>query len=199
MASPVYADLIRPAGLKLARAFDAALVAGFSLFIALCAQIAIPLPFTPVPVTLQTFAVILTGFLLGSGRGALATVAYVAEGTLGLPFFAGGASGIARLLGPTGGYLVGLVLAAFVVGLLTERRAAGTWWGSLLTLVVGDLILFVPGAAWLGTVVGMNRAVSLGFLPFVAGDALKVLAAWGIVRATALIAARVRPDEGRTP
>ena len=99
MSSPVYVDLVRPANPRLARVFDASLVAGFSLLIALSAQVAIPLPFTPVPVTLQTFAVILTGCLLGSGRGALAALAYVAEGTAGLPFFSGGTGGLAHLVG----------------------------------------------------------------------------------------------------
>ena len=128
MASPVYADLVRPASPPLARVFDAAVIAGFSLLIALSAQVAIPLPFTPVPVTLQTLAIILTGCLLGSGRGALAAAAYVAEGSLGLPFFSGGTGGIAHLLGPTGGYLVGCVAAAYVAGLCgagTDEEAGG--------------------------------------------------------------------------
>jgi biotin transport system substrate-specific component len=192
MASPVSADLVRPASARLARVFDAALVAGFSLLIALSAQVAIPLPFTPVPVTLQTFAVILTGCLLGSGRGALAVIAYIAEGSFGLPFFSGGTAGIAHLLGPTGGYLVGCVASAFVAGLLSERRVAMRPAGLLLSLVAADLVVFLFGVTWLGAFTGLEKAVALGFVPFVIGDALKIAAAWSILTAVALVTSRVR-------
>ena len=192
MASPVSADLVRPASPRLARVFDAALVAGFSLLIALSAQAAIPLPFTPVPVTLQTFAVILTGCLLGSRRGALAVIAYIAEGSFGLPFFSGGTAGIGHLLGPTGGYLVGCVASAFLAGLLSERKAALKPAGLLLTLVVADLVVFIFGVTWLGAFTGPQKAVALGFVPFVVGDALKIAAAWGILTAAALVTTRAR-------
>ena len=192
MASPVSADLVRPASARLARVFDVALVAGFSLLIALSAQVAIPLPFTPVPVTLQTFAVILTGCLLGSGRGALAVIAYIAEGSFGLPFFSGGTAGIAHLLGPTGGYLVGCVASAFVAGLLSERRVAMRPAGLLLSLVAADLVVFLFGVTWLAAFTGLEKAVALGFVPFVIGDALKIAAAWSILTAVALVTSRVR-------
>jgi biotin transport system substrate-specific component len=192
MATPVYADLVRPVSPRLARVFDAALVAGFSLLIALSAQVAVPLPFTPVPVTLQTFAILLTGCLLGSRRGALAAAAYVAEGSLGLPFFSGGTGGIAHLMGPTGGYLGGCVAAAFVAGLLSERGLAKSPAGLLLTLIAADLAVFIPGVIWLGAFTGAGKAVSLGFVPFVAGDALKIAAAWSILTAAALVTSRVR-------
>ena len=190
MASPVSADLVRPASPRLARVFDAALVAGFSLLIALSAQVAIPLPFTPVPVTLQTFAMLLTGCLLGSGRGALAAAAYVAEGSLGLPFFSGGTAGIAHLLGPTGGYLVGCVAAAFVAGLLAERRLDEESVGLLLTLCAADLVVYVPGRRAAQHLHGAGKAVALGFLPFLIGDALKISGAWSILMASTLIASR---------
>ncbi|MGO9412364.1 MAG: biotin transporter BioY, partial [Spirochaetia bacterium] len=109
MSSPVLASALRPASRVPARIYDVCLVAGFSLIIAVSAQVSIPLPFTPVPVTLQTFAVVLTGALLGSRRGAAAIVAYLAEGLAGLPVFSLGRAGFAHLLGPTGGYLVGFV------------------------------------------------------------------------------------------
>ena len=198
MASPVPADLVRPASPRLARVFDAALVAGFSLLIALSAQVAIPLPFTPVPVTLQTFAILLTGVLLGSGRGALAAVAYVAEGSLGLPFFSGGTAGIAHLLGPTGGYLVGCVAAAFVAGRLVERGLTVKPAGLLLTLFTADLVVYIPGLAWLAVFIGANKAFALGFLPFVVGDALKIVAAWSLLfAATAKTAAGWSPRDKR--
>jgi biotin transport system substrate-specific component len=192
MASPVYADLVRPVNPRLARVFDASLVAGFSLLIALSAQVAIPLPFTPVPVTLQTFAVILTGCLLGSGRGALAALAYVAEGSAGLPFFSGGTAGLSHLLGPTGGYLVGCVAAAFVAGLLVEGGFARRWAGLLVSLIAADLAVFLPGVIWLSAFTGADKAIALGFFPFVAGDALKVAVAWGILTGAALV---IRPRQ----
>ncbi|HEX9919118.1 MAG TPA: biotin transporter BioY, partial [Pyrinomonadaceae bacterium] len=99
-----------------------ALVVAFSLFVALSAQVVIPLPFTPVPITLQTFAVLLTGALLGSRLGAAALMLYIAEGAIGLPFFRGGNGGWLYLaLSPTAGYLLAYPLAAFVTGLLAER------------------------------------------------------------------------------
>jgi len=190
MDSRVYADLVRPADPRLARMFDAALVAGFSLLIALSAQAAIPLPFTPVPVTLQTFAVILTGCLLGSGRGALAALAYLAEGSAGLPFFSGGTAGLAHLFGPTGGYLVGCVAAAFLAGFMVERGLARRWAGRLLTLVAADVAVFVFGVIWLGAFTGLAKAVVLGFVPFVIGDALKIAVAWGVLEGADLTARR---------
>jgi biotin transport system substrate-specific component len=190
MTSPLYADLVRPARPGLARLFDAALVAGFSLVIALGAQAAIPLPFTPVPVTLQTLAVILAGCLLGSVRGTLAVAAYIAEGLAGLPVFAGGTAGLSHLFGPTGGYLVGFLAAAFVAGLLAERGLARHWLGALLVLVAGNIVLYVPGVAWLAAYTGTSKAIALGFVPFVIGDVLKTAAGWGALAAAALVTGR---------
>ncbi len=192
MSSSVYVDLIRPTRRSIAVLYDASLIAGFSLLIALCSQVAIPLPFTPVPVTLQTFAILLAGCLLGSGRGALSVVAYVAEGSIGLPFFSGGTSGIAHLLGPTGGYLLGFALCAFIVGLFAERGLCVKWPGRLLALVVGDLATYVPGVVWLGAFTGMSKAISLGLVPFIVGDALKIAAGWGLLSVVALAAAKLR-------
>jgi biotin transport system substrate-specific component len=186
------ADVIRPANAKTAWIYDAALVAGFSLVIALGAQVAIPLPFTPVPVTLQTLAVLLAGCMLGSGRGALAVIAYLGEGFAGLPVFSGGTAGLSHLLGPTGGYLLGFVAAAFVVGMFAERGAARSRLGTLVMLIVGNVVLYVPGVIWLGVYTGMDRAVSLGFLPFVVGDLLKTAAGWGLLTGAALVTGKAR-------
>jgi biotin transport system substrate-specific component len=192
MASPVYADLVRPARRSLGIVFDAALVAGFSLVIALGAQVAIPLPFTPVPVTLQTLAVLLAGCLLGGVRGSLAVIAYLGEGFAGLPVFSGGTAGIGHLLGPTGGYLVGFIPAACMAGLFAEKGLALRWPGAFLTLAVGDLALFVPGTLWLGAYVGMGKAIALGFLPFAIGEGLKIVAGCGLLAAAGLATGRVR-------
>ena len=192
MSSSVYADLIRPTRRGTAVLYDASLIAGFSLVIALCSQVAIPLPFTPVPVTLQTFAILLTGCLLGGGRGALSVVLYVAEGSGGLPFFSGGTGGIAHLLGPTGGYLLGFALCAYSVGLFAARGLTRTWPGRLLALAVGDIVIYIPGLIWLGAFTGMSKAFSLGFVPFIVGDALKIAAGCGLLSAVALMTARIR-------
>ena len=118
IAGLTVADLVRPSERRLACFYDAALVVGGSIVIALCAQIAIGYP---VPITGQTFAVLMVAALLGSRRGVLCVLTYLAEGLLGLPVFAQGKAGLAAFLGPTGGYLVGFVLAAWIVGALSER------------------------------------------------------------------------------
>ncbi len=165
----------------LSRRANLALILGASLFIALLAQVRVPLPFTPVPITGQTLGVLLVGAALGSRRGAAAVLAYLAEGLAGLPVFAGGGSGLAYLLGPTGGYLVGFVAAAWVAGSLAERgwdrRGRSAWWVFLLA----EVALYLPGLAWLALYVGPQRVVALGLAPFVVGDVLKALIAGALV------------------
>jgi biotin transport system substrate-specific component len=194
MPSHLFTDTLRPVGSRLAWLYDAALVAGFSLVIALSAQVAIPLPFTPVPVTLQTLAVLMAGCLLGRGRGALAVLAYIGEGAAGLPVFSGGRAGVAHLLGPTGGYLLGFLAAAYIVGLLAERGALRSWPGTLLALVLGNVILYITGLLWLGAYAGMNKAVTFGLLPFLVGDGLKIAAGWGLL--SGVSSARERAGQG---
>jgi biotin transport system substrate-specific component len=156
----------------------AALVILGSVVVALTAQISVPLPFTPVPLTGQTFGVLLTGALLGSRRGAAALLLYLLEGAGGLPVFAGGTGGWAHLLGPTGGYLFSYPLAAGLMGFFAERgwdrKALGTAAGMLLS----SLLIFLLGAAWLATFVGgFGAALARGVLPFLPGDFLKALLA----------------------
>jgi biotin transport system substrate-specific component len=190
MSSPVLALALRPAERIPARLYDALLIAGFSLIIAVSAQVSIPLPFTPVPVTLQTFAVVLTGALLGSRRGAAAIIAYLAEGLAGLPVFSLGGAGIGHLLGPTGGYLVGFVAAAWLAGFLVERKLAVTLPGALSVVVVGHLVPYISGVAWLSVALGLSRALTLGFVPFLIGDALKVAASVGVLAAANILGAK---------
>ena len=174
----VYADLLRPTMRRSAFLYDAALVLGASLVIALSAQVAIQLPFSPVPITGQTMAVLLVGALLGSRRGALAVLAYIAEGLAGLPVFAGGAAGLTRLFGPTGGYLVGFVAAAFLVGWLAERGWDRRFGTTLAAMTLGNLVIYGVGAVWLAVFVGgVSRAWSLGVVPFLPGDAIKIVLA----------------------
>lgn len=179
-----YADVLRPSTKGYALAYDAALVVAGSLFVALSAQFAIPLPFSPVPVTGQTLAVLMTGVLLGSRRGSLALLTYLAEGALGLPVFAGGVAGLARLTGPTGGYLIGFVAAAWLVGLLAERGWDRRPETTLLAMLFGNVLIYAFGLPWLARFVGTERVLALGLFPFIAGDLWKLLVAtillpWG--------------------
>jgi biotin transport system substrate-specific component len=154
---------------------DALLAAGFSLIIGLCAQVAIPLPFTPVPLTLQTLAVIAAGALLGSRRGLSAVVLYLAEGAAGLPVFSGGRAGIPHMLGPTGGYLAGFLAAAFIAGLLAERGWDRKGITAFAALAIAEAAVYVPGVLWLGVYTGFSQAVFLGALPFAAADMVKAV------------------------
>ena len=160
-----------------------------ALFVAALAQVKIPLPFTPVPLTGQTFAVLLVGAALGSKRGAASLALYMAMGAFGLPFFAGGASGLAYLSGATLGYLVGFVGAAYVVGLLAERGLERSVRTSLVPFVAGTLVIYLFGAGWLAILLGAEKAFTMGILPFIPGDVIKLIlaalalpAAWKLVK-----------------
>lgn len=168
-----YADLYRPQTRSRSLVYNILLVIGGSLLVAASAQVAIPVPFSPVPITGQTFGVLLVAALLGSRRGALAMVAYIAEGTMGLPVFAAGKAGLMHLAGPTGGYLVGFVAAAWVVGYLSEIGFDRKVWTTLVAMTVGNAVLFLFGVLWLGMYVGMERALPLGLYPFLIGSVIK--------------------------
>jgi biotin transport system substrate-specific component len=160
---------------------DALLVLGANLFIALSAQVAVRIPLSPVPITGQTFAVLLAGALLGSRRGALSVLAYLAEGTAGLPVFAGGGSGPLWLTGPTGGYLVGFVATAWVVGWLREHLGDGSITGTVVILLAGSATTYLLGLLWLARFVGPDGALAQGLLPFVPGDLIKMALATLVV------------------
>ncbi|MDO8531161.1 MAG: biotin transporter BioY [Dehalococcoidia bacterium] len=168
---------------------DVLLVVGFSALIALSARIAVFLPFTPVPITAQTLAVLLTGAVLGSKRGALALLAYIAEGAAGLPVFSAGRAGLPILLGPSGGYIWGFLAAAFLVGFLTERGWDRTVWTAALAMLIGTAIIYLFGVPQLafvlsptsGAALGLDKALALGVLPFLPGDAIKLLIAAGVL------------------
>jgi biotin transport system substrate-specific component len=171
------------------RAWTARVALAFagSWLVAGLAQVQIRLPFTPVPVTGQTLGVLLVGASLGSALGAISMAMYVAQGALGLPFFAGGASGweLVRLSSASGGYLVGFVAAAAVVGALAERGWDRDLRGSISAMFLGEVVLYLVAIPWLmhALGVGLDRAVVLGLAPFVVGDALKLLAAAGALPA----------------
>lgn len=173
---------------------DVVLITAFSLITALAAQVAIPLPFTPVPITGQTFAVLLGGALLGAKRGALSMLLYLSEGAIGLPVFAGGSSGFAKLAGPTGGYLIGFVVAAFLVGALAERGWDRRFWSAVAAMLIGEGAIYLFGLSWLARFVPSGKVFTLGMLPFLPGDLIKILlaatalpSAWAILRRLGLL------------
>lgn len=194
----IYADIIRPKTKTNARIYDVALILSGSLLIALTAQIAIPLPFSPVPITGQTFGVLIIPVLLGSRRGVLAVAAYLAEGLIGLPFFAGGMAGPAILMGTTGGYLVGFLVAAMIVGHLTDRGWDHKFGTTFLMMCLGTITVYVFGAIWLSQFMSAGMVISLGVLPFVIGDTLKIVLATALLPAgwKGLKALGVTSDKG---
>lgn len=191
------AVLPRSQAQPLGLARDALLIFGGSALVALLAQVSIPLQ--PVPITGQTLGVLLVGAALGWRRGALALLAYLAEGLAGLPVFADGKVGPAVLAGPTGGYLAGFVVAAALVGWLAERGWDRRPWTMALAMALGNVAIYALGVAWLArwlevalhltTATALRAAWASGVAPFLLGDALKLLiavialpGAWWVVR-----------------
>jgi biotin transport system substrate-specific component len=166
-------------------AADVLRIAAANILLALCARIAIPLPWTPVPITGQTFGVLLVAALLGARRGAIALTLYLLEGMAGLPVFQPyGAPGIARFFGPTAGFLLAYPPAAFATGWLVERGGGKSMWGLLAALCSGDVLIFVGGCAWLaaGLNLGWRVAFQQGALPFVPGEIVKIVLIAAVVR-----------------
>jgi len=154
---------------------DGLIVVLSSFLIALCANVAIPLPFTPVPIAVQGSLILFIAALLGSQRAVAAVSLFLFQGLIGLPVFAHGTSGFLILLGPTGGYLIGYLIAAFVTGWIVERVREKTPLSFFLAMGAGNLVIFLVGAAWLSQFVGVSSALILGVAPFIAGDLLKLL------------------------
>ncbi len=171
--SPVLVDNFSKAH---SRTLDLLWVVGFGLLTALLAQIEIRLPFTPVPLTGQTFAVLLSGAVLGFRRAFASQALYLAAGAAGMPIFAGGASTLLHLLGPTGGFLWSFPFAAALIGWLVERGASHRVWKLALALFLADALILVSGALWLSGFfrVPFRQAALLGFYPFLIADVLKV-------------------------
>ena len=154
---------------------DLFLIGMGSVFIALCSPLSIQLPFTPVPLALAPHLCLALGAMLGSRRGALAVLAYLFQGVMGLPVFALGASGLLHLFAPRGGYLLGYVAATYLTGYLIERMQERSAYKTFLALAMGNGIIYVLGVAQLSLFIGFKSAVLLGVLPFLLGDALKLL------------------------
>ena len=180
----VLADLIvQPTTRVRAIVRDVLLVVGFALLTAAAAQIEIQLGFTPVPLTGQTFAVLLSGAVLGMRRGALSQLVYWMAGLTGLPFYSGGAGGWKTGTGATLGYLVGFIVAAGAIGYLAEKKQDRNFATSLPAMLLGSTLIYSCGAAWLttylniGFATGETNAIALGVAPFLVGDVIKALLA----------------------
>ena len=171
----------RSGALDIAR--QAALVVGASLLVAVCAHIYLPLPGTPVPLTVQNLAVLLVGLSLGSRRGFLAMALYLAEGASGMPVFSPtGPGGIAQLIGPTAGYLIAYPFVAALAGFIFERGKQ-TFARAAVAATAGEILLFASGITWLYVLThSLARAISLGLYWFIFAEIMKVMVAAGAVR-----------------
>jgi biotin transport system substrate-specific component len=176
----VLADLLPRTAVR-----DVGLVVGAALLTAVCAQIAIPLGFSPVPVTGQTFAVLLTAAALGPSRGAAGQALYVLLGLVGLPFYSDAGSGPDHLFGATGGYLVGFVVAGWLTGELAKRGLDRDVRTASLAFLAGSVVIFAFGVPWLAVVADLSLSDALvqGLLPFIPGGLFKAALAAGLLPA----------------
>jgi len=172
---------------------DASVVFGASALIAASAQVVVHTSLTPVPFTLQTFAVLVTGAALGSLRGVLSMALYLLVGMLGAPVFAGGGSGT-LWNSPSGGYLVGMLLACALTGYLAEHRWHHRVVPAVTAMLLGNVLVFVVGATWLAAVldVGAGQAISLGVTPFLWAEVAKLVAAGLVLPGAWVLLKRVR-------
>jgi biotin transport system substrate-specific component len=156
----------------------------------------IEVPFYPVPMTMQTLVVLLLGMAFGARLGAATVLLYLAEGAIGLPVFAGTPErgiGIAYMMGPTGGYLVGFVLSAAVTGWLTEHRR--DWPALLLAVTAGTIVVFIPGVLWLAQLIGFEQSIAHGLLPFLWGAVVKGAIAVALGMAGVTLIQKRRQDQ----
>ena len=165
------------------RVRNAILVMGLTGFTALAAQVSIPLPFTPVPLTLQTFAVLAGAAALGAERAVIAQVLYITLAVAGAPVLAGGASGHEVVVGATGGYLIGFVLASYVVGRISSKGASTKSDKTALAFLAGSVLIYALGAPWLAFTTGntITWAIVNGVVPFLVGDLIKAVAAGAVL------------------
>jgi len=153
------------------------LVVTGSILIAFAAQFYFPLPFSPVPITGQTFAVLLLAALYGHNRGGLTILTYLILGIAGRPVFASGTFGIATIIGPTGGYLVGFLPAAYIVGFLSKKGWDRKVWTTATSMIIGNVVIYLVGTTWLSRFVGWDNVLQTGLIPFLIGDGAKIILA----------------------
>jgi biotin transport system substrate-specific component len=193
LAARIFSPAGSREGLREGLGWDALRIAAANILLILCAQIAVPLPFTPVPVTGQTLGVMLIAVFFGARRGAIAAALYLFEGAAGLPVFQPyGAPGAARLLGPTAGYLWAYPAAVYITGWLAERIPMFDPASNLLrprrtlalagALLPGQMLILACGCAWLASTRGWAAAISLGVLPFLPGEVIKIATVLAVTR-----------------
>lgn len=167
---PTVYGLIRPATIWR----ELPLLIGFNLVLIACSYISINLPFSPVPITGQTFGVMIVAMALGRIRGVAIVTAYLLEGIAGIPVFAGGTAGFDKILGPTGGYLIGFLGAAYITGLLADLNWDKSYFKSIAAMIIGTATIFFFGLAWLATFVPFKIIFSMGLYPFIPGALFKI-------------------------
>ena len=156
-------------------AYEIFQILSFALLIGFSAQMKIQLPFTPIPITLQTFFVILSGAYLGWNKGVFSNLLYICAGLSGLPIFSGFGSGIIHLFGPTGGYIFGFVFAAGIAGILKNKGWTKNFNMSLLLMIFSTIVIYLIGILWLGFYVDFENVIKMGIIPFLPGDTLKII------------------------
>ncbi len=191
-----YTTITLPEKSVSSRSINIVMILGVSWLLALSAQYSIQIPFSPVPVTGQTLVVLLSGLILGKNRAAGAVGAYLIQGAAGLPFFAGGNSGLVTLFGPTGGYLFGFLAASYIVGMLSELRLKRSLWQAAVALFVGNITVYIFGLVWLTRFVGETQVLQLGLYPFLVGDALKLGLGLALIGGSSILAPRKDRTEG---
>ena len=159
---------------KLSILFNVMLVLSGSILIALFSQIAITIPFSLVPITGQTLAIMLVGALLGSKKGSLSVITYLTEGVIGIPVFANFSGGIQHLIGPTGGYLISFVFVAFIIGYLFEKGFDKSLIKNLIAIFLSHIIIFGIGLTWLSFYIGSDKVFAIGLFPFIPGAMIKI-------------------------
>ena len=170
---PVLIDIIWPRidNKTMAIARNVVLILSFAVITALCSQLKLEIGL--VPITMQTFAVLLSGILLGSKKGASSQMTYLLGGLAGIPWLSHG-GGMAYILSPTFGYIIGFVIAAFVVGKLAEQGWAQKIRTAVLAMLVGSIVIYFFGCLWLARFVGLEQVLAIGLYPFIIGDLLKI-------------------------
>lgn len=150
------------------------LLATFNMILVACSYLSITLPFSPVPITGQTFGILLVAMALGRVRGMAVVMAYLLEGAMGLPVFAGGSAGIAKFVGPTGGYLVGFAASAYLVGYLADKGWDKSFVKTTIAMILGTALIFITGLAQLSFFVPSETLFTMGFTPFLPGAVIKI-------------------------
>lgn len=195
MSHPSLATFLRPQPLNLAAIYETLLVSGGIALLALSAQAGFPLPFSPVPVTLQTLVVLWLASAFGVRRGGITIAGYLLVGAVGMPVFTQWSGGLLKLAGPTGGYLVGFLLAGILVGWLAQKGWDRRIPTAFAAMVLGNLVIYALGLAWLSRFVPTEGLLAAGLYPFVVGDVFKIVLAALLLPAGWRLAGR-RASEG---